>query len=86
MIFTFPHFTDVQFQKIEDKYCSYTVPDTGSFSNITSAEERCRRDSYCKGVWDQGCDESQDDVYLCMVGHEYIDYKGDCIYDKKVEF
>jgi len=75
---------DVQFgDKIGDKGCSFHyIHET--FSNITSAEERCRRDSSCKGVYDQGCDESRDNVYLCIAGHEYEDsIHGDCIYDKK---
>ena len=83
LILTCFHWTDVQFEKIEAKGCSYNYE---TFSNITSAEERCRRDSSCKGVWDRGCDESTDDVCLCKVGYEYNDYSGECIYDKKGRF
>merc|ERR1712136_511834 len=71
---------DVKFEKIEDKYCSYHYE---TFSDITSAKERCRRDSRCKGIYDQGCDESTNDVYLCMVGHGYEGSSSSCIYEKK---
>ena len=85
LILTLLHSTDVDFQKIEGKSCDYGYYET--LNNITSAKERCRRDSRCKGVWDNGCDESTDDVYLCMVEYEYDDsIWGDCIYDKKGKF
>ena len=46
----------------------------------------CRRDSFCKGVYDQYCDERY--VHLCNVGIEYADdqHFGGCIYDKKGNF
>lgn len=83
--FTFLHFTDAQFQKIEGKRCDYFYQ-YETFSDITSAEERCRRDSSCKGVYYDRCDDSTDDVHLCVVGREYIDSTRDCIYDKKGKF
>ena len=83
LILTFPNFTDVEFQKIENKLCSYHYE---AFNDTKSAEESCRRDSSCKGVYDWGCDESPDEVYLCKVGYEYAHWTGDCIYDKKGEF
>merc|ERR1712126_774713 len=70
---------DVQFEKIDGKRCAYVYE---TFSDITSAEERCRRDSRCKGIYDNGCDESTNDVNLCMVGHDYEGSSTSCIYDK----
>ena len=65
---------------MDGKWCSHQY---GNFNDVKTAEDSCANDSNCKGVWDQGCDESSSDVYLCKVGYDYDSWSSDCVYDKK---
>ena len=54
-----------------------------SFNTQLAAKEACTLDSNCLGVYDNGCDESARDVYLCPVGTTYsISSSGSCILEK----
>ena len=65
---------------MDGKWCGHYH---GSFDEVKTAEDRCAHDSNCKGVWDGGCDESSNDVYLCLVGYNYEYSTSSCVYDKK---
>jgi len=68
------------FEKLELTHC--TNHKYGEFSNVEEAKNSCIRDANCKGVYDYQCDESIDDVYLCMVGYDYETSQSSCVYDK----
>ena len=55
----------------------------GIFSSIRGAKERCVNDEQCGGIYDNNCDESENDIHLCYAGYNYEDDRyGDCIYEK----
>ena len=60
----------------------------GEYSSVEDAKSACSADSNCQAVYDGGCDESQDDVYLCSLGQIYRNSDGNdlwessCIYEK----
>ena len=55
----------------------------GEFSSVADAKKSCAYDSLCKGVYDNECDESSNDIYLCKVGDQYSSSSSSCIYDKR---
>jgi len=73
---------DVEYSKIVNKRCSSSY---GYFSSVADAKESCAHDSSCGGVYDDECDESPNDIHLCVLEYEYRDASdGSCVFDKKV--
>jgi len=74
---------DVQYVKMFKKHCNKHK--YSSFSSIVEAKNSCAHDSRCKGVYDNGCDvsDNSNDIYLCLEGYEYENSKKSCVYDKK---
>ena len=67
--------------KLEDTHCSNNR--YGVFANVEDAKVECRRSSSCKAVYDNFCDNSVQDVYLCPVGYDYeTSNRGSCVYEK----
>ena len=53
------------------------------FDNVEDAKVACRRDNSCKAVYDNNCDNSEQDVYLCSVGYDYeTSTTGSCVYEE----
>ena len=75
------------YNKLENKYCHGTVME-GNYSSVQDAKAACSLDSNCEGVYDDGCDESLNDVYLCSFeskirfGYDLLTGKYSCVYGK----
>ena len=54
----------------------------GTFSTIQSAKDACSKDVNCEAVFDPGCDESANDIYLCPISASYRFAVGYCIFQK----
>ena len=61
-----------------DKYNSYNT--------VAEAKEACNLDSGCQSVYDQGCDKTTNDIYLCPIGITYMASSSSCIYEKGKNF
>ena len=70
----------MEYVKLDGQRCR---DEYGEFVNVSFAKESCKGDVQCKGVWDAGCDDSLNNVYLCFVGIDYEDSSSNCVYDKK---
>ena len=55
----------------------------GSYNSVEDAEAACSMDYNCQSVYDKGCDESFNDVYLCPLGSTQRTTGSHCIYEKK---
>ena len=73
------------YTKLSLKHCwtqKYNV-----YSTVAAAQAACTADSNCKAVYDQGCDQSTNDVYLCPTLYSgslysYSTSSSSCIYEK----
>ena len=62
------------------KHCFYDK--YGSYSSLVEAKHACTRDSNCGFVYDNSCDESQNDIYLCPKGINLDSSSSSCIYQE----
>ena len=75
------------YTKIELKYCvasDWIVSNDGyvTYSTVAEAKVGCNLNSECQAVYDNGCDESENNIYLCRVGTNYGNSGSSCIYEK----
>mmetsp|Transcript_55154 Transcript_55154/g.101080 ORF Transcript_55154/g.101080 Transcript_55154/m.101080 type:complete len:1036 (+) Transcript_55154:27-3134(+) len=72
------------FTKITLKHCKGDTLSNEVFSSVSEAKERCLELSTCLGVYDQGCNESPNDVFLCDTAQISIaslhTSSGSCVY------
>ena len=69
------------YNKLEKNHCN---PDKyGIYNSTEDAMDACSVDSNCQAVYDQHCDESLNNVYLCPIGSSYINAPSSCIYEKQ---
>jgi len=68
-----------KYTKIEYKRCN---PIYNSYNTVVEAQAACNLDPGCEAVYDYGCNESSDDVYLCPIGSYYGSSIDSCIYEK----
>lgn len=55
----------------------------GKFETLEAAKTACTADRDCKGVYDFGCDDEANDMYLCLSTALYKHSEiGSCIYQK----
>ena len=69
-----------RYTKLEQKSC--LLSKYNRYNTVAEAKEACDLDPGCKSVYDNGCDESPNDAYLCPVGTPYIVSIFDCIFEK----
>ena len=69
-----------RYTKFELKHCYNDR--YNSYNTVAEAKEACNLDSGCQAVYDNGCDESNNDVYLCRMGATYSNSGSSCIYEK----
>ena len=70
----------ITYTRLANKHCSGVK--YNSYSTQLAGKEACSLDSNCAGVYDQDCDESADDVYLCPVGTAFSNGDLSCILEK----
>ena len=70
----------ITYTQLTLKHCNGV--EYNSYSTQLAAKQACSLDSNCAGVYDQGCDESADDVFLCPVGTTYETSGSSCILEK----
>jgi len=69
------------------KHCYGQKISGETFSSQASAKDRCSQLADCWGVYDQGCDESSNDVFLCdrnqITAVSSLSYSGrSCVFEK----
>ena len=72
------YFVD-QYTKSKTKYCTRQY---NSYNTVAEAKEACNVDLGCEAIYDNNCDESPNDVYLCPIGTSYGVSSTSCIYEK----
>jgi len=72
------------YQKLENVHCRNTKM-ASSFDSVDTAIATCEVTPKCIGVYDNHCNESPDDIWLCTMGGKYgVSGTGSCIYNKTI--
>ena len=70
------------YNKLEKNHC--LSDKYGIYNSTEDAMDACSVDSNCQAVYDQHCDESLNNVYLCPIGSSYAtSATSSCIYEKQ---
>ena len=71
--------------KVNETACSTPYETTAKFDTIDQAKSACSADSNCVAVFDNDCDESAQDIFLCSLNSTISESEtGDCIYKKNL--
>lgn len=71
------------FSKITRRHCWHEKHTSRTFKNVLEAKIACSLDANCAAVYDRGCDNQSNDVYMCRRGFTQYTSGSSCLYIKQ---